>query len=97
MNSGEYVDTERMGEILTAMSNRMTNMETAINGYNPTADSLGKSSFRGKVEENLAAVKDSYNAMIPIITEFKNFLNDVINAYDIKVESISNINLVAEK
>ena len=97
MNSGDYVDTERMGEILTAMSERINSMEETINAYEPIADSLGKSSFRGKVEENLSDVKSSYTQMIPAIEEFRDFINKVVEAYGIKVENISKIDLVAKE
>lgn len=97
MNTGDYVDTERMGEILTKMSECINSMEGAINAYKPTADSLGKSSFRGKVEENLNDVKSSYTQIMPEIERLRDFINNVVEAYGVKVDNISKIDLVAKE
>lgn len=96
MNSGEYVDTEQMGEILTKMSEYINSIEEAINNYDPIADSLGSSSFRGKVEENLSDVKSSYTGMMPELENLRDFIDKVVKTYNIKVENISNTVLVRE-
>ena len=84
-----YVDIEGMSTTLEEILSYIENLKEHIEGYETSAEqSLGESSFREVVEENLKGIKYKYEEMIPEINRIKEKIEKIIEDYNLKANQI---------
>lgn len=79
----KYVDTEAVAAKLTLINEKIAQAMIDIDSYNTSAESLGKSSFRGNIEAEFDATKQSYKTkLIPNLEEIQKNIEPVMKEYN---------------